>query len=424
MAKRDLIHASDLIGYSRLAIAATLGITSVVEKMHANILGSPSPDDAEAPAPLRGIPGTVYRSVRGVTTLVGGGLDLMLSSAVSEIGQSHSSRQREALLATLNGVIGDYLVATNNPLSISMCMRRNGASLDLRKQALAAARPKMSSKLLVLIHGLAMSDLQWERKGHDHGKALARDLGYTAVYLRYNSGLHVSSNGRALADLLEVLVESWPAALEELVMLGHSMGGLVARSAYHYGKLARHQWTRELRKLIFLGTPHHGSPLERGGNLLEGALELSSYSTALARLGKIRSAGITDLRHGNVLDEDWRSLDRFAQLGDRRTPVPLPKQAQCYAIAACTSARPGTLSAVVGDGLVPVSSALGRHSDPRLTLNFAKSRQFVGHGLRHFDLLSDPVVYEQIRKWLASPLRTPLRKERSNASTHRNPGIQ
>ena len=114
-----------------------------------------------------------------------------------------------------------------------------------------------------------MNDLQWKRKGHDHGAALARDLAYTPVYLHYNSGLHISTNGRAFAELLEALVRLWPVPLTELVLIGHSMGGLVARSACHYGALARHEWLRRLDKLVFLGTPHHGAPLERGGNWVD-----------------------------------------------------------------------------------------------------------------------------------------------------------
>lgn len=407
MRKTTRIQPADLVGYSRLIIAATLGVTGVVEAMHASILRPSSIDHTRAPGRTHGITRTVYQGVRGVTALVGGGIDAILSRVVPELGRDDSSPERETMLAMLNGMIGDYLAATDNPLAISMCMRRNGKPLDMQRQALAGPAVGATTKLLVLVHGLGMSDLHWERNGHDHGNALARDLGYSPVYLHYNSGLHVSTNGRALAELLELLVQEWPAPLEEFVILGHSMGGLVSRAAFHYGKLAKHQWTQKLRKLIFLGTPHHGSPLERGGNLLNGVFELSSYTTPLARLGQVRSAGITDLRYGNLLDEDWQSRNRFAHVGDLRRPVPLPKRVQCYAIAACASKCPGDLSSVVlGDGLLPVSSALGRHSDPRLTLALAKSRQFVGYGLRHFDLLSDPDVYEQIRKWLASRSRT------------------
>jgi pimeloyl-ACP methyl ester carboxylesterase len=406
MAKTNRIHPADLVGYSRLAVAATLKLTGLVEAMHANIAGSEDRNGEAEPRRTTGITGAVYRSVHGATTLVGGGIDAVLMRAVPMLGQSATSPEREALLGALNGVIGDYLVETSNPLAIAMCMRRNGKPLNLERQALAAAIPGASSKLVVLVHGLAMSDLKWQREGHDHGEALARDLGFTPVYLHYNSGLHISTNGRALSELLELLVQQWPVPLKEFVIIGHSMGGLVSRAAYHYGTLANHTWTRKLRKLIFLGAPHHGSHLERGGNWMHFAFQLSKYTSPLARLGKIRSAGITDLRYGNVLDEDWQPHDRFRISGDLRRAVPLPEKVQCYTMAASASESPGSLSSIVlGDGLVPVGSALGLHSDPQRTLKFAKSRQWVGYGMRHWDLLSHPSVYEVIKKWVASPLR-------------------
>jgi hypothetical protein len=136
------------------------------------------------------------------------------------------------------------------------------------------------------------------------------------------------------------------------------------------------------------------------------AFDLSKYTSPLAPLGKIRSAGITDLRYGNLLDEDWQPHDRFRISGDLRRAVPLPEKVKCYAMAASASERPGSVSSIVlGDGLVPVGSALGLHSDPQRTLKFAKSRQWVGYGMRHWDLLSHPEVYEVIKKWIASPSR-------------------
>src|SRR5271169_28301 len=403
MAKTDRIHPTDLVGFSRLAVAATLGLTRVVEAMHVNIAGRPA-DDTAAPRRASDITATVYKSVRGATMLVGGGIDAALARVIPMLGPSSSSPDREAVVAVMNGVIGDYLVATNNPLAISMCLRRNGEPLKLERQALANAIHGASSKLLVLVHGLGMNDLKWKRERHDHGEALGRDLGYTPVYLHYNSGLHISTNGRALAELLDVLLQQWPVPLEEFVIIGHSMGGLVSRAAYYYGTEAHHDWTRKLRKLIFLGTPHHGSPLERGGNWVNFVFELNKYTNPLGRLGKIRSAGITDLRYGNLLDEDWQSRDRFKISGDLRQPVPLPKGVQCFTMAASASERSGNFSSdVLGDGLVPVSSALGRHNDPNLMLTFAKSRQWVGYGMRHWDLLSHPRVYKRIRKWVASP---------------------
>jgi len=181
-------------------------------------------------------------------------------------------------------------------------------------------------------------------QNHDHGAALAGDLGYTPVYVSYNSGLHISTNGKALAGALEMLVSEWPINIEDFAIIGYSMGGLVARSACRSGEEAGHVWRKKLRKLVFLGTPHHGAPLERIGNWVEAALGEAPYASGLARLGRFRSAGITDLRYGNLLDEDWQGKDRFARGPDRRAAVPLPDGVACYAMAATVSRSPEALA--------------------------------------------------------------------------------
>ena len=393
-------HLADLRGASRLAIDATQGLTDLVEAMHHAIIRAPGVL-AELPADrTRGITGLVYRSVRGVTRLVGGSIDAVLGKLVPLLGHVEPSPAREALVAALNGVLGDYLAETGNPLAISLHFRRHGKALALERGALAAAIPACTGRLLVLAHGLCLNDLQWNRRGHDHGAALARDLGYTPVYLHYNTGLHISTNGKQLAEALETLLRQWPAPLEEFAILAHSMGGLVARSACRGGALAGHGWLRHLRKLVFLGTPHHGAPMERGGNWIDTLLDISPYTAPLARLGKLRSAGITDLRYGNLTDEDWQGRDRFAR-GDRRRFVPLPEGVPCYAIAATTGNKPRRLARrLPGDGLVPLASALGHHDNPDQELNIPKSRQWIAHGCDHLDLLDRPDGLRRIRRWL------------------------
>jgi hypothetical protein len=376
-------------------------MTDLIEAMHNAITGAPAVFRTPARLTTSDISGLVYNSIRKVTGLVGGGLDAVLTPLMPMPGETRSTPEREAALAALNGVIGDYLVATDNPLAIAMRFRRKGRPLTLDMPALAASIPHPSRKLLVLVHGLCMSDRQWTRKGHNHGTALARDLGYTAVHLHYNSGLHISANGRAFANLIEDLLNQWPAPLEEFAIVTHSLGGLVARSAYHYGTAAGHRWPHRLGRLIFLGTPHHGVPLERVGNWVNIVLQTSPYTSPLARLGKIRSAGITDLRYGNLLDEDWQGRDRFEHSGDQRHPVPLPQNVRCYAIAGTTGAESTALGHwLPGDGLVPVDSALGRHHEPGRSLSFAESNQWIGYGMNHWDLLNRPAVYEQIVRWL------------------------
>ena len=179
------------------------------------------------------------------------------------------------------------------------------------------------------------------------------------------------------------------------------MGGLVARSACHYGEVAGHAWLRHLRSIVFLGTPHHGAPLERGGNWVDVVLDASPYTTAFARLGKIRSAGITDLRQASMVDEDWEQGDRFARSRRRQVALALPQNVNCYAVAASLAKKSGGLAGkLLGDGLVPVASALGRHGVLRRNLALPKSRQWVGYGMNHLDLLDRREVYARIRRWL------------------------
>ncbi|MGZ5268786.1 MAG: PGAP1-like alpha/beta domain-containing protein, partial [Caldimonas sp.] len=310
---------------ARLATDATTGLADLVEAMHERIARLPGVEPPAPPGRTSGITGLVYKNVRGVARVVGGSVDALLGllgRALSSEGGAPAgpSAQREALVAALNGVLGDYLAVSGNPLATPMAFRRSGQPLLLKSDALAKRLPDAGGRLLVLAHGLCMSDVQWLREGHDHGAALARDLDFTPVYLQYNSGLHVSINGRAFARQLEQLIEQWPRKLERLVILGHSMGGLLARSALHYGAQEGHRWPARLDDLVFLGTPHHGAPLERAGHWVDLVLEATPYAAPFARLGKVRSAGITDLRHGNLVDDDWIGRDRFARSADDREP--------------------------------------------------------------------------------------------------------
>ena len=222
------------------------------------------------------------------------------------------------------------------------------------------------------------------------------------MYLHYNSGLHISINGHLLAQRLELLLDQWPQPVQRLVLLGHSMGGLLARSAQHYATQAGLGWTQCLSDMVFLGTPHHGAPLERAGNWIDAALGATPYAAPFARLGRIRSAGITDLRHGNALDEDWEHRDRHAQKQDDRVPTPLPEGVQCYLVAATRAKKTtGMRSIVVSDGLVPLASALGKHRDPAFALNVPKSHRLVVTAAGHWDLLSRADVYAKLCVWLA-----------------------
>ncbi len=398
--------ASDLRGASRLLVDAATGVTDLVESMHGTIAGLAGIIPGSSNQRTRGITGFVYRCVGGGIRLAGAGIErtLLPLSAWQQAGGRAQQRPsgHDTALGVLNGVLGDHLAATGNPLAISMGLRRDGARLELSRAALREAVPCAGSRILVQAHGLCMHPGHWGRAGRDEVAAAGARLGYTTLQLHYNTGLHIAANGRALAALLETLLEQWPVEVRELAVVGHSMGGLVARSAHHYGTLAGHAWPARLRKLVFLGTPHHGSPLERAGNGLDTLLGLSPYSRPFTRLGRVRSHGITDLRFGILLEQDWAARDRYAPMRkDPRTPLPLPARVECYTAAALHADNDAALSArLLGDGLVPLASALGEHEDERFRLDFPRDNRWIGTSLGHFDLVSSPRLLARLERWL------------------------
>jgi hypothetical protein len=338
------------------------------------------------------------------------------------------SRQRQAVLAALNGVLGDHLHDTGNPLALSMVLRHQGRVVDLADlSAFHAARPRV----LLMVHGLCMSPWQWHpqpangRALHaaegpvDLGAALAADGDLTLLHLHYNTGLPIAINGRHLADRLQALARAWPVSLQDLVVVGHSMGGLVARSACHVAQTRGDAWLQRLTSLVCLGTPHHGAPLERGGRGLDLLLGVSPYTAAFARLGQVRSAGITDLRHGSVRQADVAGVEapRTPQptAADARKPTPLPAHVRCFAVAGQVSKGPLSSrlgahgQAWLGDGLVPVDSALGLHPEQRHCLDFPPAQRWIAQDLDHFQLMHGPEVLAQLRRWqVVAPQPTPL----------------
>ena len=399
-AKTTMIPVSDIRGYVQLSVDAAIGVTNLTQKVHQTVLDTPGPFGAAARGLTGGITRSIYRCVRGGLHLGGAGADWLLS-LLDDKAAPESSPNRDIALAALNGICGDRLEATANPLAIVMQLSSAGRCLPLERAVIEAAIPQARGRLSVLAHGLCMSDRAWNLAGHDHGAELARVLGYTPIYLRYNSGMHISVSGRAFAETLETLTRQWPTQIEELVIIGHSMGGLVARSACFYGEAAGHSWRRHLSKMVFLGTPHHGAPLEQLGAWVDHFIGKIPYAAAFGQIGKARSAGVTDLRFGSLIDEDWRDRDRFELSGDCRRPIPLPQGVACFAIAATKAAAVNTFhDSLVGDGLVPVASALGEHADPTRKLAFDPDRQWIGTKMNHFDLLSSREVFEQIACWL------------------------
>ncbi|MDP2680590.1 MAG: alpha/beta hydrolase [Rhodoferax sp.] len=398
-------RASDLRAVTLLATDATAAVTRMAEGLHQSVwrtLGAPS---GATPAQTRGLTGLIYRSITGVTERVGSGVAAALTRLEPWLqrleAQGEESLERAAMLAALNGVMGDRLQAAGNPLATPMTLR-------FQNKVLGRAAPpdatQVTGKVLIVIHGLCMNDRQWTSQHAglpiNHAERLGTALGYTPVYVRYNSGLHVSENGHLLAQLLDDLARYWPVPVTELSVLAHSMGGLVTRSALFAAGQAGMAWPDVLKNIVFLGTPHHGSPLERAGNWIDVILGSTPYSRPFAKLGQLRSAGITDLRYGHVLDADWQGHNRFRRQPDSRVHLPLPETIACFTVAATTATKRSAMAdRLVGDGLVPLHSALGQHDNQQRSLNFAPDHQYLAYRTSHLALLSSPAVAQQLMTW-------------------------
>jgi hypothetical protein len=298
----------------------------------------------------------------------------------------------ELAIAALNGAIGDYLGRTGNGLATRMTLVHAGQPLLLTREALRSAYPSPGPRVVLLVHGLMCTEEIWRLPdGSDYGSLLERDLGWTPLYLRFNSGLAILENGAALARLLEGIVEAYPAPLEELALIGFSLGGLVLRSACHSGLAEGHRWPRLVRRAFYLGTPHRGSPLERAGRVLARLLRSipDPYTRLIGELGDLRSDGIKDLG-----DADLRGRERRTPrlgLRDPAHPVPLLPGIRHHLVAA-SLARDPRIGLLFGDLLVPIGSAIDgadRSTDQVRIVPAAG----------HLRLAHDPRVYDLIRTW-------------------------
>ncbi len=428
-----------LRGSTQLAFDTAEGIVNIVEGMYRNIASTPFPFSEEPAGRAPGIAGFVHESIRQVIGVSRSSADWALQRIAPGLdGTLPPGPHREAVIAVLNGIAGDHLERSGNPLATAMRLRvflpdhSSGLDRSIAKSphnategqntiafgdlfeheqravevypqphAMSEANFAPTGRLLVLAHGLCMNDLEWTSQQHNHATELAREGDYTPVYAVYNSGRHVSSNGRELCDQLSGLIDTWPVPVESISLVGFSMGGLVIRSAMHCAQQEKTAWLGKVDKSVYVGTPHHGAVMERGGFWLQKGLTFSPYTAPLAALGRVRSDGITDLRHGNVRDEDWQPHDTHEDHSDLRVPTPLPAQIEHYAIAATLSQRSGErIGKMLGDGLVHPSSATGRHADPQRHLDFAANNTRILYGVGHLAMLSDTRVTEQLKLWL------------------------
>jgi pimeloyl-ACP methyl ester carboxylesterase len=322
---------------------------------------------------------------------------------------AHDVRRGRFILGAVNGFWGDRITERQPALAPQMRMRLHGGPLR-RVPANLAGDAKESGtatgRLVVFIHGLCETDLCWsfaaEKRWGDrtctYGSRLRDDDGWTPIYLNFNTGVHVSDNGRELAEQLEELVQKWPVPVTEIALVGHSLGGLVARSAAHQANEHDHAWLEPLRHIVGLGTPHLGAPLERFANWGTHRLARLPETRPFAAWLNQRSVGIKDLRYGALLEEDWLGFDADELLTDHCTPATL-LPGVAYSVASATLSRePHGLFA--HDLLVQHGSA---HGVGKIrSIPFDRERTFhLGGRKHHFDLLADSLVYDQLRHWLA-----------------------
>lgn len=375
------------------------------------------------------IAGTTFKSIRAINAVTRAAVNTAADLAETGLAEQVEGEREELATpiqstaagtlswcadyaeASLNGVFGDYLSRRANRLDLGMTLRDHGKRLPVTHEALAAAFPEPRSRVCVFVHGLAATEWLWSLSSKAHygvddvtfGTRLRDDLGYAPLYVRYNSGRHVSDNGKQLAELLDEVLGAYPWPIEEIALVGHSMGGLVSRSAAHYGREHGAAWVDRLRHVACIGSPHLGAPLERAFHVLTYALSRVDAAGAEVpgRLLGLRSAGIKDLRYGYTVDEEWSERDPDALFEDARQNVPLVDGVGYYYLATTISRDPAhPVGQLLGDLLVRLPSAAGVDPEPTRRIPFAGGA--IVPGLDHVQIANHPRVYEALRDLLAT----------------------
>jgi triacylglycerol lipase len=353
---------------------------------------------AEAVDTVRGLATEgVLATIRGVNRAVEAlsdvALDAMLDAASEAAGPLIPMRSdligdrrltADAALGLVNGFIGDHLARVNPELDLGFSLRCGDRPLSEGAPANATGR------VVVFVHGLATTEWSWCLNAEANlgapdahfGVMLARDLGFTPIYARYNTGRPVPDNGARLAAALEAALAAWPVPVDELVLVGHSMGGLVCRAACNAGARAQHAWLRPLRRVVSLGTPHQGAPLARLSDAATAVLATIDLPATriLSKILDIRSAGIRDLSHGEV--------------GDAEDAGPLLPGVAWHFLAGSLHVDPAhPVGRVIGDLLVQEPSAAG----PVVHTGTFELHHARFGGLLHHQLQSHPDVYTALR---------------------------
>ena len=405
-------------GYAPALNAGFQATTDSVQQMHTAIAGTAFEALLRLPGltlPTRIVQGIhdaithgVYAAVRhggGAALAAAGGAERLVSDPDPD---RTPGAKEQAVRSALNGVFGDALSASANPLAIQMGLHAAGRPVAVTPLALQGLR----ARVVLFIHGLACDERSWDGRpsawegsawsgvmapaasavAYQYGALLERELPVSAIYLRYNTGLAIDANARSLADLIEQLLAAAPQ-VQDIVLIGHSMGGLVARRAHDMAAAAGMAWPRCAPMLICLGSPHEGAPLEQLGALAAAALSLTDTTRPLARIANARSTGIKDLRHGLKKMDSSRGLK--GKRGASLQPLALKLVFGSLGDEGDATAMGALIAQVLGDGLVQPPSAAASQLDGNV-------ERCAVPGLGHMALLSHPRVYAFIRRWLGA----------------------
>ncbi|MBK9739001.1 MAG: hypothetical protein IPO93_05730 [Actinobacteria bacterium] len=395
-----------------LAGRAVAGVANTVETTHEALadwtlrtLGRDRPL-----GPWRMIHKGTYAAIRTAAPLVGTAAGHAASRLIDPAAPSVATTPRGSIIqGALNGAVGSDLHSASSALAVRMSLRTGNRDVACERGDLSAAYPDASSQLVVFVHGLCHDENAWTpRPDPDSGaprpsfaERLADDTSATALLLRYNTGRHISENGRDLSHLLHDLFREWPVPVTSLVLVGHSMGGLVIRSACAQARPAGSPWLGVTRLVATIGTPHTGAPLERFAAATERRLASTDLTRGLARICHARSAGIKDLRRGYIHVVEWADCDQDTCAHDHRRHEPPLETAEHLVVASTVTRDPRhPLGRAVGDILVRTDSAHGLAPDGRHVGFPSQSEHTVG-GVTHLGLLHDPRVYEHLRARIA-----------------------
>jgi pimeloyl-ACP methyl ester carboxylesterase len=386
-------------------------LTELVRDVHnavaARIFGFAGAPGMPAKLLHDGISAIAYRSTWAGVRLIPAALGLAASARLDPAAASvHEGPRGRFALGALNGFWGDRLVEQRPALAQPMRIRMHGGRLRrVPANVVHDLADSATGRVIVFLHGLCESDLSWSFRAArtwgdrtvTYGSLLRDDRDWTPLYVSFNSGLHISANGFELAEQLEELVRLWPVPVTELTIVGHSMGGLIARSAAHQAAELGHEWVTCLRHVVGLGAPHLGAPLERAVN--KGTRQLAKFpeTRPFATWLNRRSVGIKDLRHGALVEADWSGFDPEDHI-DNCTELAFLPEVAYYSVCATLSREPKGRFPFLGDLLVDHSSATG--NGPRRRLEFDVERSLHLGGKHHFHLLGDPVIYQHLRDWL------------------------